>query len=287
MAVDDFYCGYTNMPFDIETAGKLGFTFPQIYENPEIMALLSFESAKANGTIFCSLPFGSTVEAEAFGADVFHGDGMSGPRIGKYVYDEVDKLTGLPVIDFSSGPVAAVLKACSLLKKMGGNVALEISGPITILNSLIDMALLIKAWRKREELIENVFSRIMKELLIYTERAYASGVEILCYADPTGSLSILGPKYSEFLAERFIVPFLENAISLIPDGSVLHLCPKTSAILLKLGLAEWNHVPLEKSMTYHTAFFMLRDRVKIIGQNCIKNPNVTVDEIKELILGKF
>lgn len=90
-------------------------------------------------------------------------DGKFGPRVAAYAYQSVEELTTLSDIDFSQGRIREVLKACQILKAQGERVVLEISGFMTVLNSLIDPTKIFVAWRKDAATVEKIEKQFLPE----------------------------------------------------------------------------------------------------------------------------
>lgn len=103
------------------------------------MAAIARYNQETKEKLLCSLPFCHTVEGGALGGNVNYGDEFQGPRASTPVVDSLEDLLKLPDIDFQKGRIAEVLKACHTLKEEGKFVSLDIAGPFTILNGLIDV----------------------------------------------------------------------------------------------------------------------------------------------------
>ncbi len=268
----DFKCKKANSSgFSDEIINDLKLEFPKCYQDAEIMAEISRRIEKESGNLLCILPFCHTVEAEAFGASINLSEGIFGPRAATYAYQSVEELLALPNIDFTQGRISAVLKACQILKAQGETVALEVSGFLTILNSLIDVTKIFKAWRKEPETVTNIFHKISANIYRFCEEAKKAGVSIVSYADPAGSVNIVGPKFTEKLAVGYTYPLLKKVSSLSDENFILHLCPKTSLIFFGLELAERKNLLLEEPIAYNEACLKAIGRETVIGQACLKD----------------
>ena len=58
---------------------------------------------------------------------------------------------------------------------------------------------------------------------------------------------------------------------------MISLCPKTTFALLGIEKAEFSDIPLDGKMSYMDACLHSKEKVKIIGENCIKNLNYNVN----------
>lgn len=273
----DFECTYDNsVGINIEITKELDLTFPDAYMHQETMARLSKALKEHNGASFCELPFCHTVEAEAMGGIINYGNDKTGPRAKDYLCSSPEELLELPEIDFSKGRIHEVLLACKTLKAQGEHVVLQVSGPFTILNVLIDARYVFKGLRKKPELMKAVFWKLGGEILKFMIEAERCGVDMISYADSSGGLNILGPKMAKQVVEDFTYEFLKNVRETLGKQTLLHLCPKTTFALLGTEKAVLSDVALSGPMEYGQACAEVIGRVDFVGQMCIKNIHYTL-----------
>lgn len=267
-AIKDARCGHDDGQSSVnrQRIVDLGLPFPAALCTADGMAALS--QALKQGSC-CHLPFCSTVEGEALGADIFLGDDHAGPRArGNPGWQWQEPLV-FPCVDFSSGRIGEVLAACRLLKEWGEFVALEVSGPITILNCLMELGTLFRTWRKHPEWVEDALQQLMRFQLRYMQEAVAAGVDLLCYADPLGTYSILGPKHGKRLMAEYVAPLLQRVEAL--GGAGIHLCPKTSLLLTEYGFAQWERVTVGPVDDYAQGCLRAAGKGRLFGEACLKN----------------
>ncbi|NLK52325.1 MAG: methylcobamide--CoM methyltransferase [Syntrophomonadaceae bacterium] len=271
MKISDYPCKHRNAAgFSQYILDKTALPFPESYNNHTSLATLAIAVKEEKNFAYCTLPFCHTVEAEALGGRISLGDGRIGPRPKEYSFNTLEDLLRASPINFSKGRIHQVLLACSSLKKRGEKVALEICGPYSILNCLIDISIFFKSWRKNPRLVEAVFAFISDNLLRYIQAACEVGVDIISYADPAGSLNILGPQYTKNTANLFTIPFLKKAEHLTDGRCLIHLCPKTTLILTGLDLADYQNVCIPENISYIEAALNAIGKIGIIGQACLK-----------------
>lgn len=283
----NFTCNYNNAAgIDPAVIRALNLSVPEVYWNAKSMACLAAAIQEKNNTPFCVLPFCYTTEAENMGGHIICDDENTGPKAREFAYPTVEELARLPDIDFSRGRIHQVLEACKILKAQGKAVALELSGPLTICNNLTDISLVFRAWRKKPDLIEQIFSHLLVQSVAYAREAQKAGVDMLCFADPTASIDIIGPKLAQAHAQLFIIPFAQEILPLLDENTILQLCPKIAHTLINLELADWRQHVLAPGISYPAACLEARGQVKIVGQNCIKNMQHILRNgtIKELCL---
>ena len=144
--IADFHCTYDHaVGFGTWAKEDYEICFPDAYLKSEDMIRLSRAVKKHHGTGHCQLPFCHTLEAEALGGMIRLGDGLTGPRTGGYRCSSLEEVLELPAMDLESGSskrTRETLEACRRLKEDGEAVVFLISGPITILNGLMDAEVL-------------------------------------------------------------------------------------------------------------------------------------------------
>lgn len=274
----DFKCTYDNsVGISKEITQKLDLQFPEAYKHWDSMALLSKESKEHDNSNFCGLPFCHTVEGEAMGGIINLGDENTGPRAKDYICTTPQEILNLPEMDFNKGRISEVLKACRYLHDNGENVVLYISGPFTIMNVLIDPRYVFKVFRKDPDTMQAIFDKFQKELLRFVEEAKKSGVNMISYADSSGGVNILGPKFAEQTVEMFTYPFLKKMEEIIDDKTIVLLCPKTTFALLGTNKAVWKDINLGEPLKYSEACVKAMGRTKFVGQVCIKNKDFKLE----------
>ncbi|TWH49366.1 uroporphyrinogen decarboxylase family protein [Sporomusa sp. KB1] len=259
--------------FDEKVVEQVGLEFPQAYTYAEGIAKIAAVVREQEHGAVCMIPFCHTVEAENYGGDIELGNARIGPRCNMPIYSSAEDLLRLPELDFGKGRLGEVIKSISILKAKGESVGVEICGPITTLNNLIDIAKLFKIWRKEPEIITVTMEKMRLELLKYIEKALDAGVDFIAFEDPVGGFNILGPKYFEQQGRNFSYPFVQAALKLIDGRCVMHLCPKTTSQLVSLGFAQWDEFDLPEEMTYAKVCLELRGKIKLVGNICIHNRN--------------
>lgn len=277
----DFKCTYNNSAgINEEVTRNLKLSFPQAYKHCETMTLIAKELKKHDNAAFCELPFCHTIEGEAMGGIINYGDEKIGPRAKEYVCKSADDVLNLKSIDFTKGRISEVLKACTYLRNEGENIVLEISGPFTILNVLMDATRVFKIFRKEPEKMKQIFDKFQNEILNFIEEGQRAGANLISFADSSGGVNILGPKMMKESVDMFTYPFLKKAEKIIDDKTILLLCPKTTFALLGTNKASLYDIELSKPMKYSEGCIEAIGKTKIAGQMCIKNINYELTEGK-------
>ena len=163
---------------------------------------------------------------------------------------------------------------------------LEVSGPITILNVLIDIKHIFKGMRKDPEFMKSVFTKVGIQILRYIEEAKKYGVDFISYADSAGGVNILGPKMAEQMVEDFTYDFLKEAKEYSDEHTLLMLCPKITFALLGTEKAELSDVSVTNEITYGEGCIEVLGRAKMVGIQCAKNMGFVLKSgtMKEIVL---
>lgn len=277
----DFSCTYDNAAgISPEVTERLNLSFPDAYLHSETMEVLAREIKRQEGSTFCELPFCHTVEAEAMGGKIRMGDGRTGPRAGTPVCRTWQDVLELPDIDFSEGRIAQVLTACKNLCSQGETVVLDISGPFTILNSLMDGKDLFPLMRKAPEAMERILRKMEENIFAFAVEAAGAGVKMISYADSAGGVNILGPKHGAWIAEVFTYPLMKKLEAALPEDVLVLLCPKTAFVLLGIEKAEWEDISLSGAMTYAQGCEEAAGKTRFVGQMCIRNTRYMLENRK-------
>jgi uroporphyrinogen-III decarboxylase len=248
-----------------------------------MMADLAQTVRAHEGAAYCLLPFCHTLEAEALGADIYLGDGLTTPRARNPRCGSLAEVLEL-TMDFSASRLRETLEACRLLKTRGEMILFQISGPLTILNSLLPSDLVFRAFRKEPELLLRVFRKLGDDVLALSVLAEEAGADLISYADPMGAVGIVGPRAAEMIAVKFTVDFLRDLDRQLRRETMVLLCPKTAFALLGTELAQWQDHRLPKKMHYGDAVLACRGQFRFAGQSCVKKTAYETENLRELVL---
>lgn len=253
-------------------AEEKGISFPAAHTNREDISVLAKELKNHRKDTICRVPFCTTVEAEALGANIKLGDEKVGPRVQRYIYNSVEELENIQEINLSKGRIQEVLNAVEILKNQGEIVCLNVEGPFTIISSLIDPMIFYRGIRKNREIVNKFIKVIEDSIVKYILEGIKRGADIISFADPVGAMDIVGPKtYKELSGKanlnilKRVQPYLKNTL--------IHLCGKTSTAFEEIGFCESVPKEFDKNLTYGEAVLQLLEKdndVKIIGHWCIK-----------------
>ena len=261
-----------------EVIEKTGISFPDVHTNSHCMAVLAKEIKNNTNNKICIIPFCTTVETEALGGIIKLGDEKVGPRVGKYVFNDIKDLNNLQKISFKSKRIKEVLDCIGELDSVGEIVALNVEGPFTIISSLIDPMIFYRGLRKNKNVAEGFLKVIEDSIVEYIEEGIKRGAKIISYGDPVGSIDIVGPKVYEEVSGKITYNILKRTEKSMIN-SIIHLCGKTSTAFERIGLCKSVPIEFDEEFTYGEAICRVIDTrkdVKIIGHACIKKSRVLI-----------
>lgn len=249
---------------------------PDIYLEKEQMIRFAMLERETGGKPFCTIPPDHTLEAEALGGKVRYGNEVAGPRAEVPVCQSLDELMEYSGLDTSKGRIREALDACRDLRKNGQEVLFQMSGPLTIWNTLIDVKHVLKGMRKSPEQLEVLLKNVEEDMLRLLVEVKKSGVRLVSYADSAGGLQILGPKSMEWMTRIFTISFLRRAEEIMGQEMAMILCPKTGLALIGTELAVHGEILVPGVMTYQEACVQAVGKASFISQVCINRRNTVI-----------
>ena len=214
--------GMMNMMFR-EIMENSGLRWPEAHSDAHKMAGLAVALNKAGGFENYGVPFCMTVEAEAMGAEINMGTLLAEPHITDQLLASVDDGDKLNSLDITQGRVKAVLEAIELLKQQNDGIPIiaNITGPVSVAGSLVDMSALLKEFRKKPEESATFMNFITRNLITYGKAQLAAGADAICLSEPSGTGEILGPKYFREYSVKYINEIMD---ALQPPLAMVHIC---------------------------------------------------------------
>lgn len=260
----------------LEVIKENKLSVPEIYLQKEQIIRFALLEKEAGRKPYCTIPPDHTLEAEALGGKVKYGNEVAGPRAEKPVCQSLDELMKHSGLDTSKGRIRETLDACRELRENGQEILFQMSGPLTIWNTLIDVKHVLKGIRKSPEQIEVLLRNVENDMLRLLHEVKKSGVRLVSYADSAGGLQILGPKSMEWMTRNFTISFLKQAENIMGQDMAMILCPKTAFALTGTELAVRGQVPVPEEMTYQKACIQAVGKVSFISQVCVNRSNTVI-----------
>ncbi len=225
------------------------------------------------------LPFVKNMEAVVLGAKIKERKNIL--VAGDYSYSTMEELESLNY-DISDHPYIKAVIECI---EMAGNlpVELEIVAPFSILGALINPAKLFKLSMKESERLNNIMDKIVRGQTEFINKARAAGVKVISITDSIGEAELVGQKFYREYSGKALISLLKAFQNNI-DGTIIHLCGRTTNSLLNTGFIELNVCDVSKTTYQDIIFDLAKSKCsKILGNMCIHNKG-TISKIYEVQL---
>ena len=246
----------------------LGMSYEEINSSASNIANLSKVLQEYRDLPYCRLPFCHTVEAESFGSTVIL-DHRLGNRISEYSINDIDSIEELAEMDLSKGRISEVLKAVSILEDDGQYVILDVTGPTTIGTSIMSSQLFFKAARKNFHELNQLLELIEDSTVSYILEGVKKGVDIFSFADPAGTIDIVGPKVYKMVTGRTTYNILRKLEGKLGCASI-HLCGKTSTSLESVGFLDSKIINVDGEDYFDMIENAKKQDAVLIGHWCLK-----------------
>jgi len=187
------------------------------------------------------VPFCMTVEAEDFGAPVDLGDPFKEPRVTGYIANRLDGILNINPVACSRHKVT--LQAIEELS--GGNIPVigNITGPVSLLTSLIEPTCVYRAMARQEGKIKEALGHIMPHLIDFAREQIQAGADVIMVSDPGASGDIVGGHHGEC-----IVPFIQDIVDSVKRQRIpviLHICGDVMPIIEHLVELSWDALSVD------------------------------------------
>ena len=208
------------------------------------------------------VPFCMTVEAEAMGAPVDMGSNVFEPRVTGYVMESVSEFGKLPVKDVESGRCGVVLEAIRYLK--GENLEVPVvgnlTGPISTASSLMEPMVFYRELRKKNEDAHRFLQFVTDRLLEFGKAQIRAGADVIAISDPSGTGEILGPKYFEEFAVKYINQLVDGFRE-EGAGTIVHICGQMKPVYGQAAKIRSHVLSFDSMVPMQEAKANLPDRV--------------------------
>ena len=246
----------------------LGMSYEEINSNGSNIANLSKVLQEYRDLPYCRLPFCHTVEAESFGSTVIL-DHRLGNRISEYAINDIDSIERLAEMNLTKGRISEVLKAVSILEDDGQYVILDVTGPTTIGTSIMSSQLFFRTARKNIDKLNQLLELIEDGTVAYIIEGVKKGVDVFSFADPAGTMDIVGPKVYKMVTGRTTYNMLKKLEGKLGHAAI-HLCGKTSTSLEAVGFLDSQIINVDGENYFDMIKNAKKQEAYLIGHWCLK-----------------
>lgn len=245
-----------------EVIEELGIDFSKAHSNPKIMADLATAVYEKGCFENYGVPFCMTIEAEEFGASVNMGTNIYEPHVVEYAIASVKEWTKLPKINFQEGRGKVVLDAIKILKEKNNNVPIigNLTGPISTASSVMEPVVFYKELRKNNEEAHKYLNYVTDQLILFAKQQIEAGADIIAISDPSGTGEILGPKFFD----EFAVKYLNKLVESIQEENIktiVHICGQMKSVYKEVNKIKSDVLSFDSIVSISEARKNLGDRL--------------------------
>ncbi len=244
-----------------ELMETVGVYLPEAHSDARKMADL----AKAVYTSGCfenvGVPFCMTVEAETMGAPVDMGSNVFEPRVTGYVMESVCEYGKLRDMQIK-GRIPTVLEAIAYLKQELSDVPVvgNLTGPISTASSLMEPMIFYRELRKKNAEAHAFLQYVTDQLIVFGKAQIAAGADVIAISDPSGTGEILGPKYFEEFAVKYLNQMVD-AFRAEGVGTIVHICGQMNPVYKQVAGIRSHVLSFDSMVPMQEAKTNLPDRV--------------------------
>lgn len=243
------------------------FSFPEVHCDSSMMADFAEAQMKWDGDVYATVPFCSTVEAEAFGAEVRLGDEKTTPLVHRCRWKNIDDVK-LDAPDPLAGRMGTVMKALELLKARRVPSVLEMAGPFSVLMGLLEPGTIFKCLSKEPERVIALLGTISGYLEACARQAARRGAALISLAEPAATADLVGPRVFKRAVGPQVVGLMKR-MSAIPGDWAGFLCGRLSISLVESGQLKERRIALERRRYGEVLEEYRAQGVKWFGGSCI------------------
>lgn len=253
--------GMMNM-ITVDLMESCGIAWPAAHTDSNLMAKLALASYEYNCFENVGVPFCMTIEAENLGAVVTMGSECFEPHVTAYAADSVVDWKKLGKMDITRGRAKVVLDAIRILKAMNLEVPIigNITGPISTASSVIDPVSFYKDLRKHKKEAHEYLNFVTEQLLIFARAMIDAGADVIAISDPSGTGEILGPKFFEEYAVKYLNMLL-NGIENEKIKTIVHICGQMHSVYKQINMVHADALSFDAIVPMKEARSNLGDRV--------------------------
>ncbi len=203
-----------------------GFSLPQAHTDPLAMAGLALAAARLTGFESVGVPLCTTVEAEAFGAELLLGDEVTEARVTREPYPKCAAVPRLPLAErLQRGRVQTSVAAVRELARTAGDLPIiaNLIGPVSVAAAIVEPLVFYRELVQNPEAVQDLVAHINAFLIAWARTLVAAGADAVAVHEDSATPALVGPR----VFERITAPALETLITAIQASGapvLLHMC---------------------------------------------------------------
>lgn len=220
-----------------ELMQKAGIMWPEAHTDAKKMADLAMAVYDYGMFENYGVPFCMTIEAEGMGAGVDMGTTKFEPHVIDYIINSVSEYKDIQPLDINSGRAKVTTDAISILKAKdnGAPIVGNLSGPISVASSLMEPVTFYKELRRKRDDAHKFMRFVTNQIMKFGKAQLKAGADVIAISDPSGTGEILGPKFFEEFAVRYINLLIDGIREVNKDIPIIvHICGQMHSVYSEL-----------------------------------------------------
>ncbi len=210
---------------------KLGFKFPKIHSDANMMVQAAIESARMFDFDSVIVPYDMTAESQALGNEISLYEGSE-----DILYPTIPdkRWKGLEEVDIPDnivelGRIPMILEAIQLAKKEAPERAIGAwqLGPFTMAGQLLELDIMLKGIFKQKELVEAALDKISDMIIKIGQAQQAAGADYITLREMGTGTDLISPR----TWKTMIMPRVKRILDAWESPKVLHICGATDMII--------------------------------------------------------
>lgn len=221
---------------------RQGFSYPQIHTQPDVMARFTRRLQETCRLDNVGAPLCMTIEAEAFGAGVDLGSHRKEPRVTRYPAAD---LAGVIRLAATTTPrMRVALEAIARLAQGDTPVVGNLTGPVSLLTSLVDAMTVYRAMQKDPQSVRDALAHLSSAIIHFGRALLTAGADLILIADPSAAGDVLGRYYFQIFAE----PYINHCITELKAMNapvILHICGDLRPVIPLMADIPWDVLSID------------------------------------------
>lgn len=216
----------------VDVMNKTEHKLPEGHHDSKIMIEIAKDVHELTGFENFGIPFCMTVEAEVLGSEIDYGSLACEPKIQREVFSSVSDVTFKELGSMEKNKrVISILEATNALSNKYGDVPVigSLTGPISAAASIVDPITFLKELRKKPQDAHKIMDYVSNHIIELARLMIENGADVISIADPTATGEILGPKFFNEYAVRYLNQVID-AIHAMNTKAIVHICGKMNAV---------------------------------------------------------
>ena len=137
------------------------------------------------------------------------------------------------------------MDAIRILKEKNLDVPIigNLVGPVSVASSVIDPVGFYKDLRRHKEEAHQFMTFVTEQLIAFANAMIENGADVIAISDPSGTGEILGPKFFEEYAVKYLNMLLDG-IKDQEKGTIVHICGQMRSVYEQIDKVAFRCVEL-------------------------------------------